>query len=506
MIGFAVLAEAMEFMLLSILSALVKCQWGLSDSEEALITSLVFIGFFLGSLIWGIVFHFIGRRTGIFVTSVLVVIFGILSALQISPEDSKIPGYPWLLVCRFFIGIATGGLMQGYSYYSEFLVPKCRGLFISLTFGTWWSVGTMLVAVLAVVVLGESDLGWHWFLGIASIPTALILPFFFIVPESARYYLVKGKGEKAQKVIERIAWCNCKEVPPGRVVSHEEKQQEKQQLEMLRSSDIDGVDPTIAESSNELQEKKALLKQSGSKIKHFFTDLSSLFTNGMWKTTTILLIMSFISNWFYFGAILLTTSIFKSNPHCGASNATSNYTNDSCVELDSSDYVYIMWTTAAEFPGIIVTAVLVELIGRKITIACESLICMTGLLLLLICGSDGLLTFFLFIIRAFASGIQQAMNIYSTEIFPTKIRTIGFGVCTASYRLGAIVTSYVAQVLFFVNDYATLSLYAGSCLVLAVLAMLLPIETKGRPLHDKETGSPESTKCCFSLDKCRKST
>ncbi len=32
------------------------------------------------------------------------------------------------------------------------------------------------------------------------------------------------------------------------------------------------------------------------------------------------------------------------------------------------------------------------------------------------------------------------------------------------------------------SDLATISLYAGSCLVLAILSCLLPIETKGRSL------------------------
>ena len=32
------------------------------------------------------------------------------------------------------------------------------------------------------------------------------------------------------------------------------------------------------------------------------------------------------------------------------------------------------------------------------------------------------------------------------------------------------------------SDLATISLYAGSCVVLAILSYLLPIETKGRSL------------------------
>ena len=38
------------------------------------------------------------------------------------------------------------------------------------------------------------------------------------------------------------------------------------------------------------------------------------------------------------------------------------------------------------------------------------------------------------------------------------------------------------QVLYDLNDYATLGLYAGSSVILALLAMLLPIETKGKSL------------------------
>ena len=40
---FMQLADAMELMLLSILSPAVKCQWGLSSGEEAAITSVLYI-------------------------------------------------------------------------------------------------------------------------------------------------------------------------------------------------------------------------------------------------------------------------------------------------------------------------------------------------------------------------------------------------------------------------------------------------------------------------------
>ena len=52
------------------------------------------------------------------------------------------------------------------------------------------------------------------------------------------------------------------------------------------------------------------------------------------------------------------------------------------------------------------------------------------------------------------------------------------------------------QVLLKSSDYATFALYAMSCLVLMVLALLLPIETKGRSMkvrnHQLSTGGDQS--------------
>ena len=150
----------------------------------------------------------------------------------------------------------------------------------------------------------------------------------------------------------------------------------------------------------------------------------------------------------------------------------------------TSDYLEILWVSAAEIPGLLLTVVLIEVLGRKITMAVEFIGCMVGFLLLFICASDTLLTFFLFVIRAFAAGAFMMIYVYTPEIYPTNVRALGMGVGTSSGRIGALLTPYAAQVLIRVNDYAMISLYAGFSLVLAIVAMLLPIETKGRHLRD----------------------
>lgn len=60
--GMGWVSEAMEMMLLSFVGPAVRSAWGLSSSEESLITSVVFAGMLVGAYSWGIVSDKQGRR------------------------------------------------------------------------------------------------------------------------------------------------------------------------------------------------------------------------------------------------------------------------------------------------------------------------------------------------------------------------------------------------------------------------------------------------------------
>ncbi len=66
----------------------------------------------------------------------------------------------------------------------------------------------------------------------------------------------------------------------------------------------------------------------------------------------------------------------------------------------------------------------------------------------LISYSRYVITFFLFLIRAFATGVFQAVYVYTPEVYPTNIRGSALGLCTAAARIGALITPFVAQVWF----------------------------------------------------------
>ena len=362
-------AYAMELMVLSILSPAVKCQWKLSSFEEAMITSAVFFGILVGGLLWGVIFDTFGRKKGLFISTVVVLIFGVLSALKVSPDDGRIPGYPWLLICRFGVGIGASG--QVVTYYIEFLPLKARGI-CAVLIEVWWSIGTMFGAVLAIGVMRDGGLGWHWYLGLITLPPVACIFMFPFVPESARFYLAKDKEKEAQKVIKKVASYNCKPVPHGRLVSHEEKQKYSMQEGMSKesvtisngSSHVNSYDATSDQNDSLQPNPSGSIQKPQSegipgrvdyKPTNSKANLSLLFTNGMWRTTIILLFLWFGSAFLYYGVVLLTTSLLQYDPHCGINdNAT-----DTCEgnQLDTSDYVKILWTTMAELPGILVTLV-----------------------------------------------------------------------------------------------------------------------------------------------------
>ena len=99
-----------------------------------------------------------------------------------------------------------------------------------------------------------------------------------------------------------------------------------------------------------------------------------------------------------------------------------------------------------------------------------------------------LLTVMLFFIRALSSGVFQAAYVYTPEVYPTVLRSVGVGTCSAMARLGAMLTPNIAQVLMKSSLSSAVSVYVVVALLSAVACVLLPVETKGKELGDKHGG------------------
>uniref|UniRef100_A0A8C9EXW0 SV2 related protein n=1 Tax=Pavo cristatus TaxID=9049 RepID=A0A8C9EXW0_PAVCR len=121
--GLAWMADAMEMMILSILAPQLHCEWRLPSWQVALLTSVVFVGMMSSSTLWGNISDQYGRKTGLKISVLWTLYYGILSGFA--------PIYSWILVLRGLVGFGIGGVPQEFHLANEFFtwIPALLWLF-----------------------------------------------------------------------------------------------------------------------------------------------------------------------------------------------------------------------------------------------------------------------------------------------------------------------------------------------------------------------------------------
>jgi MFS family permease len=74
---------------------------------------------------------------------------------------------------------------------------------------------------------------------------------------------------------------------------------------------------------------------------------------------------------------------------------------------------------------------------------------------------------------------------YTSEIYPTTLRTRGLGAANMLDRVGGIIGTYVGGVLVARSKVYALVLFSAAVALAAVAAWFLDMETKGKPLADR---------------------
>ncbi|XP_057497226.1 organic cation/carnitine transporter 7-like isoform X1 [Actinidia eriantha] len=448
--GLGWVAEAMEVMILSFIGPAVKNEWALSSSKESLITTVVFAGMLAGAYSWGLISDNFGRRQGLLSIATVTTGAGFLSTFS--------PNYVSLVIFRCLVGFGLGGGPVYSSWFLEFVPSPKRGTWMVI-FSTFWTLGTVLEASLAWIIMPR--LNWRWLLALSSVPSFMALLFYGFTPESPRYLCMKGRITDAHKILENIARVNRKTLPSGRLVSDQNI----------------SLDEEFAPS-----EDSHLLCPTGNKTMVFkagFSSLLILFSSKLIRTTLSLWILFFGNAFSYYGIILLTSELSSGQSKCGSiALHSANSHGDSL-------YVNVFITSLAELPGLILSAIIVDRIGRKLSMAIMFALGCILLLPLVFHQKEILTTGLLFGVRMCMMGTITVANIYAPEIYPTSIRATGFGVASAVGRIGGMVCPLVAVGLVSgCHQTAAVLLFEAVMIVSGFCTMLLPLETKGRKLTD----------------------
>ena len=172
----------------------VTKDFGLVTRQQELLTTMVVIGQIAGALGAGALANAIGRKKSVVLMLVAYATFALLGALSVS--------LPMLLTARFLLGLTIGvSIVVVPVYVAESAPAAVRG---SLLTAYQLAIVTGLIVGYLTGYLLAGTHSWRWMLGLATVPATLLLPLLIRMPDTARWYLLKGRVDDARRVLLRV--------------------------------------------------------------------------------------------------------------------------------------------------------------------------------------------------------------------------------------------------------------------------------------------------------------
>ncbi len=446
LMGLFMTCDAMEVMLLSFLGPCIQCDWGITKEQEAMLTTSVFIGMMFGAWCFGNIADIIGRKKTLYLLAFSTLINSILSATS--------QNYMMLVIFRVLVGFCLGGFPVAFSYMIELCPSIYRGK-LGVCMQIFWTIGTIFITCIVWIFLPITS--WRFVLFIAALPILIVVSFISIIPESPRFLLVNNQVDEAYQILLNIAKLNKTTLPKGKLI-------------------INNYQTSNEEVSN-YQHRNVLQV------------LWVLFSPGFRRSTILLWLIWFVNSFCYYGiAIMGTTSSLTSHDNHNITTIKNNTifcnpnTNNPFVK---DDYISIFINTISEIPGLFVGLIFIDTLGRRKSQAILFLISSFTLIFFTISIVKILDSISLFISRLCIYAAFNITYIYSTELYPTSIRTSAFGLANCFSRFGGMLAPFIGQDLVLRNMRSTSSFIFAICSFIACIAAFqLKIETSGKNLQD----------------------
>ena len=507
---------------MSFLLPAVRKAFGVGASAEASLGSSTFAGMLIGCYCWGTMCDRKGRRP----TYASVAAFTAVAALV----SASMRTFEGLVMSRFFVGIGVGGAPAAFSLFSEFIPCKGRGRTLVLLEGAFWSLGSVAEALLASVVLGNTDEpgneeNWRWLLVWSAAPVMLVcviltvemaFPQLGLLPESAHWSHVNGRIDEAEAILRKAAAENGRPFARGNNEARTDVTDAQSCSSAAHGSDTTEdttpsaivADTPTAAADTEAKPSSAigtaggahgptpcpplLLKLSGGDqvdVLHERGTVRQLFMPMLRLTTCLLWLIWSASVMVYYGFVLVTPSYFEAQKQ--------------------SKYVSALIGAVAELPGLLTAVFLIDRVGRRVTmVVLFTTQCAASATLAMFAGGTDVsvgvdnvraLTVAAIVGRAAINGAFAAVFVYTPEVYPTTVRGLGLGAASACGRVAGIVTPFITSVLGDVKQgdvRAPLVIFSIASAIAAACAAALPFETNGAVLcssssHYKEVRLPK---------------
>ena len=402
----------------------VVTEWSLVCGRTPLLSMLqswLMLGGIAGSLVGGQLTDRFGRRPVFLPTMLLLVVCSFGAAL--------VGDYVSFAVVRFLTGFAVCCMKVCQSVLVSEL-SSCRHR-AALT--TMICLPAAFGAVL--VAAGSYAIRTRWLLQLAyAVPCLLLLPNFWLMPESPRWLVVRGRFTEALEVLRRGARWNRRQMPPD-----------------------DEVLKLMAQAHLGSQAREAALKKTrgDSALQRAF-DL---------VRTRRMCVYSLAS--FYIGFAI----------------AGSFYgISFDMTQLSSSPHLAGVLAGLVEIPSNFVFPLL-NWFGRRRSMAAFLFIPAVSMFLVLTKKNATLWLVLGLVAKLSISSAYTAIGSYVSEFMPTQQRGLAQGLLFTSHRVGGAVSPFVVDLVSELHELAPSAVF-GAVVLLASLATLLLPETAGQPMPE----------------------
>ncbi|CAH1102516.1 unnamed protein product [Psylliodes chrysocephalus] len=324
------------------------------------------VGQFVGLFLGGLISDRFGRKFVLIWGMIFCAVFGLLRTCMTS--------YEWFLVFEFLDAVfGASTYICGFVLGVELVGPKKRVLTGILTSSSY-ALGEIFTAASAWAVKS-----WKPIIYILYSPSFLLIFYIWLVPESIRWLLSKGRTEEAKAILKRAAKFNNRELSEST-------------LEKLTIS-----------TSKEEEEKGALLQACKSSI----LCIRLIVCAFCWIVCAFL----------FYGLTLNSVSLVAGNP-----------------------YLDFMLTALIEIPAYVCSHFMLDMYGRRKPLFASFFV--TGLAcasFIFVPADSHAGTLAVFLIGKFGATLAFTnLYVHTSEMFPTKTRHTFMGCCSTLGRLGSM--------------------------------------------------------------------
>ncbi|OAO22166.1 MFS transporter [Staphylococcus cohnii] len=173
----------------------IKDDIPLNSFTEGLVVASMLVGAIFGSGASGPMSDRLGRRLVVFIIAIIYIVGALILALA--------PSMPVLVIGRLVIGLAVGGSTAIVPVYlSEMAPTEQRGSLSSL------NQLMITIGILSSYLINYAFTpieGWRWMLGLAVLPSLILLIGVAFMPESPRW-LLEHRSEKAARDVMKLTF------------------------------------------------------------------------------------------------------------------------------------------------------------------------------------------------------------------------------------------------------------------------------------------------------------